>query len=423
MSKNSIRIWLLISVLLAIGVAPFLAQGDQATIKLREENAQEIAMMSQSERDRLERNFAAYQSMPPKKIAELKAFHQKLEEDRNQSSGDLSVAMEQYNEWLNTIEPLQRDQLKATTDPQERLKLMSRFVREQRERDVSSVFRRRFANSPFAKFTVNTPVLNLDELKELMERIEIKERDQLTVSQKSEINRKVGIARFLTLLNMLKQNSTLRPQDRGKIPPWINAELFLTFRRTESLIESSVQNQDVLNYVTEQSYVSGREIPKAFKVQAVLIKSLCTHVDDQLDEAAIPPHQKIVQLFEELPEEEQEQLLELQANDFYMELVARSDIETPEDNQVSLHDVFEVFKPAPEDQSRWSPGKRPGGGSMNGERPPPGRERRPGDGPPDRNRDGFRGGRDGDGRPFDRERRFDDREPREERPRENNSER
>ena len=54
MSKNSIRIWLLISVLLAIGVAPFLAQGDQATIKLREENAQEIGMMSQSERDRLE---------------------------------------------------------------------------------------------------------------------------------------------------------------------------------------------------------------------------------------------------------------------------------------------------------------------------------------------------------------------------------
>lgn len=418
MSKNSIRIWLLISVLLAIGVAPFLAQGDQATIKLREENAQEIGMMSQSERDRLERNFSAYQSMPPEKIAELKAFHQKLEEDRNQNSGDLSIAMEQYNEWLNTIEPFQRDQLKATTDPQERLKLMTQIVGEQRERDVSSVFRRRFSNSPLAQ----VPVLKQGELISLMEMIEVKERDQLTVSQKSELNRKEGIARFLTLLSMLKHNSTLRPQDRGKIPRWIIKELFVTFRNAEPLIDRIVQNDEVEKYLSTESN-DGLEIPKPLKIQAVIMKSILLQVMEQLDQKEIPPHQQLEQLFSELPDEEQDRLLELEAIEFYKELVARSDIETPEVNQVSLHDVFEVFKPSPEDQSRWSPGKRPGGGSMNGERPPPGRERRPGDGPPDRNRDGFRGGRDGEGRPFDRERRFDDREPREERPRENNSER
>ena len=295
---------------------------------------------------------------------------------------------------------------------------MTRFVREQRERDVSSVFRRRFANSPLA----HVPVLNQSELITLMERIEIKERDQLTVSQKSELNRKEGIARFLTLLNMLKQNSNLRPQDRGKIPRFIIKELYVTFRNAEHLTDSIVQNEEVKKYLSVESN-DGREIPKPLKIQAVIMKSILLQVMEQLDQKAIPPQQQLEQLFAALPEEEQDRLLELEAIEFYKELVARSDIETLEDNQVSLHDVFEVFKPAPEDQSRWSPGKRPGEGSMNGERPPPGRERRPGDGPPDRNRDGFRGGRDGDGRPFDRERRFDDREPREERPRENNSER
>lgn len=384
MSKNSVRIWLIVSGLLAIGVAPFLAQGDQVTRLRIEQNRQTIAEMTLSERDHLERNFASYQKKSPQELASLQAFHQVIEEDRRTNTGELSKALNQYDQWLATIEPFQRDQLKETTDPQQRIRLMSEIVREQRTREASSVFRRRFENSPLA----DVPVLDQKQLLDLMEKVEELEQDRISLDQMSTLNRKEGVARFLKFLDLLKENSQLRPQDRAKIPRWIVKELFVTFRKIESQYISSIQDEAVRKYLIEESQ-DAREVSAPLRIQAVILKSILLQVMEQQNRSSMPAQAQLEELFSALPEEEQDELLQLEAIEFYKELIVRSEPTASEENQVSVHDVFEVFKPSREDDSRWPPGKRPPGE----------REGRPGNGPGDRERDGFRGERGGPGRP------------------------
>ncbi|MBT5020519.1 hypothetical protein OAH05_01705 [bacterium] len=395
MSKNNVRIWIIISIFLAIGVAPFLAQGDQETRQRIEQNRQIIATMTQSERDSLERNFAAYQKKTPQELATIQGFHHAIEENRSQSSGEYSKALDQYDLWLATIEPFQRDELKEISDPLERIRRMSEILREQRSREASSVVRRRFQNSPLA----NVPVLNKEQLQTLMDGVEDLEKDRLSDQQESELNRLGGIARFLKMLQMLKENTQLRPQDRSQIPPWVVKELFVTLRKIESQHSRYIRDETVRNYLLEETNGS-REISTILRIQAVILKSLLIQVLGEQGRNSSPAQHQLEELFASLPEEEQDALLQLEAIEFYKELVVRSEPATPnEENRVSFHDVFEVFKPSREDQMRRPPGKGPPGD----------RDGRPGNGQDGRKRDDFRGDRRGtDGRPPPR----DDREDR-----------
>ena len=390
MSKNSIRIWIVCSALLALGIAPFLARGDQSTRQRIEQNRQAIANMTQSERDHLDRNFAAYKKKSPQQIAELTAFHQTIEKDQQANAGDLSKALKQYDQWLATIEPFQRDQLKEIGDPQERIRMMSEIVREQRSREVSSVFRRRFDDSMMA----SVPLLDREPLEVFMEKVEEMQLGKLSVQQKSDLNRRDGISRFLKLIEMLKENIQVPLQDRAKIPRWIDKELYVLFKDLTSQLGRLIVDDKVRDFLLEER-PGPREMSTILRLQAVVMKSILFQVVSEENASSLPGQIQLEELFNSLPGDEQDALLQLEAIDFYRELVGRTAPKESEGNEVTRQYVFNVLKPYIDNPGGRPPGKRPQD-DRDG-RP------RPGDGDRERGREDFRDDRGGPRRPFGRE--------------------
>ena len=201
MNPNSVRLWLVISLLVALGLAPFLARGDQAAYRTRRRNQEKIAAMSESDRQRLMRNLEAYRNMDPAEQDQLQAFHHQLAQDRQSPNGELSRVMDDYTSWLATIEPYQRDQLNQESDPGKRIALMRSIVEEQRERmaeqalsltgTIGDILRRRYI-----------PLLTNAELKNVMAQIEVRARPRMG-TQRSEIESLSGLDRYYRVLKIV----------------------------------------------------------------------------------------------------------------------------------------------------------------------------------------------------------------------------
>ncbi len=363
MHKNRVRIWLLCSMLLALGLAPFLARGDQEVEQQLDHHRQTIARMSPSERERLDRNFKAYQQMSPEKIASINAFHTSLESD---SSGDLKVALDLYEEWLTTIEPHQRDQLKETVDPLQRIQLIREIRKGQRQREATAAMRSmpnyRWRGTPLDR----TPTLRPDELARIMEKIESIENHKLSDENRSELNRNEGLSRYLILIKFLKQNTRIREQDRSKIPPHVVPELFQTFEALTPFLREKGENETVKNYLTDGKEWNGKDIT-TLRVQGILIKSMIEQAIANRKQSKIPNQAEIESYFNSLDEETQNSLMELEGIDFYTAL--NTQINPKEDPEsIDLRTIWETFYPNRGDSRR--PGDRGRSGGPRGERSP-----------------------------------------------------
>lgn len=396
MSRNNARIWIVCSILLSVLVAPFLVRGDQQTESQLEENRAQIGRMTQSERDRLERNFQAYRAMDSQQRQSISDFHEKLNQDQSHSAGELNAALIQYREWLNTIEPFQRDQLRTTSNPQQRLKLMEEIVKDQRMRDAVRVLREWLKNdsellkrSPLAK----VPILDSEDLSRLMSGIEGIEWRRLSQEQQSELNRHDGIKRFVVLLEILKRNQSFRPADRTRGPRWGVRELFATFEKTAERFDEFVEDERARQFVHGDDDEESK-LRTTLRVQSLLLMSMMMQVMGEKNDSSIPTQQQLEQIFSSLPQEEQDRLLQLEAIDFYKELVSRMEPANESEDRLSLRDVGRAFLPPWEDGGRRPPpGGRGPGNPRDGEENPPRGEMD--------DRDGFRGDRsDRDGRPF-----------------------
>jgi hypothetical protein len=109
------------------------AQSAPVTARELKERHARIVNMSQLERDRLQRNLATFQQLPPEKQNEYRELNEKLEEDRN-SGGKLHGLMMTYSAWLETLTPGQREELRQETDSAKKLALVLRFKDEQYRR-------------------------------------------------------------------------------------------------------------------------------------------------------------------------------------------------------------------------------------------------------------------------------------------------
>ena len=100
------------------------------TAKSLTERHNQIAKMSKVERDRLQRNLAAFQQMSPEMQGHYRTLNEKLDEDRKEG-GHLSSLLQTYSAWLQTLTPGQREELRQGTD---RLALVHKFKEEQYHR-------------------------------------------------------------------------------------------------------------------------------------------------------------------------------------------------------------------------------------------------------------------------------------------------
>lgn len=225
----------------ALVLSPFLAQGDPHVLQTERHNADVISRMSQTERERLLRNYADYQAMTPQKREQMQLLHHQLEQDRLQSSGELSRTIEIYNAWLKTLNPLQRNQLMTASSPRERLDTIQDVLKRQREdaarRSMPPI------GPPGERSFWMTTGMDFPTRVKIVEAMEKMAEPRLSVQQKDELKELKGLKREFRLLQILKEFGTgVSPQPLLENPP---AE-FITVADDIANYTSSKQLQDFI---------------------------------------------------------------------------------------------------------------------------------------------------------------------------------
>jgi hypothetical protein len=366
-NRTHIHWWLAGSVLLALAVAPFLARGDQQSRETRRRHHEQIEKMSLSERERLERNWAIYRQLAPQRRDALHAFHQQIERDRSEGDGELAQVMEDYYAWLRTIDPIHRDQLNQTTDPSERLRLMRKFAHEKRARSVARWIPRGPGRPGRGR---DIPSLSSEELARVMEEIEKmppSRLSRLSTAEREELNQLQGVDRYVRVLEHLKR---LEPR-KGPLL----FDPLPEFSRLASRFDAVVENSAAREYVAESDSQSSRDR----RVARLLVNALSIeHVQQRRRQGREPSTAELEEYFSSLPDDEQDEMLILEASDFHADLLNRYPQQTTE---VSMRTIGELFFPPPDASSRSGRGRPPGSrtgrdGRENGDRS---RDREPDD--------------------------------------------
>ncbi|MCA8995902.1 MAG: hypothetical protein KDA80_02925 [Planctomycetaceae bacterium] len=351
MTKKTIRWWLFASFVVALGAAPFLARGDADQRQTRQANQQQIAQLSESQYERLKRNQQVYRKMTPTEQDRILAFHAQLQRDQTEGNGELSRVLAEYQDWLKTLQPYQRDQLANTPDPGERIALMKRFVKVQRESAANrSMLRGPRKDEHEARFwewikqrSPGVPVLSPEELSRIMGAIESSAKYQINSETWNEIDQHEGIVRYVRLMQALKRSAE------------VNAIVFDRPKAIEDAadrIDQLTENSEVREFMREIDPEEKDRVPsKGFRLAQMLFKSFYVLLRErQRNATEEPTNEDLLGFFEQLSEPEQDALLSLEASDFHEDLNAQL---TRPNLEFSVWDLGGIF---------WGPPNRNFGG-------------------------------------------------------------
>lgn len=119
----------LLTVLVLTGATAESPQGIEASRR-------RIANMSQSELNRLKRNFARYEKMSSEEKAALRQLRDEIDQDARRG-GHLQKLIVDYNEWLSNLSPFDRDQLLGIDDVQQRVRQVQKLRDEQKQQHLA----------------------------------------------------------------------------------------------------------------------------------------------------------------------------------------------------------------------------------------------------------------------------------------------
>lgn len=318
MTPQTIRYVLAGLLLLAVGLTPFLAQGNQQRQKTIASNAQAIAAMSTTQRERLNQNFSDYLKLSPTEQHKLQQFHLQIVQDTHQNAGELATVLRTYDNWLKTLSPHQRDELMKTTDPKSRIKMIQELINRQREeavrRGMPPLMMRGDRRS-------DLPTLIDDATRvAIFTALEQRAAERLTASQMEEIRSLTGFKRELRLLQLLKEFGTgVNPQPLLENPP-------VEFTQVAKEIANYTKDEKLIRYVQsgppieppEGKWLGSEDARRLVSVimQAVSVElfKLRFEVQQNVDSA------KLSEYLDSLSRDEQMELLSLDASDFVTDL-------------------------------------------------------------------------------------------------------
>lgn len=372
MSTRAFQIWLGITLLLTIMLAPFLARGDQAVRQRKIYNAQVISGLSDSERNRLLQNETQFRAASPAVQESLRNFQAAMEKDR-QNGGELAQVMNQYDAWIRTIKRPQREQLASTTSPQERIALMKEIVRNQREwsthRSLPFLGSGPGGDRPHTEMP---PLLDEKSFHAVMNALQEAAQTRLKPGQKEELSKLSGLKQNFRLLQFLKENGTgLTPKPLLEEPP-------SEFKTVVEQIPQLVNDQRIRDFILTRPASADGEAPvrRLATPETRLVALVYQSSLVELFKLRRTSHQQVEdsrlrEYLNQLPLDRQYELLSLEASDFQNELRNQYLDKEGLSGLPGMQDFRELF----------------GWGFMRG-----------GMGGPDRGPPGFRGDRDRDNR-------------------------
>ncbi|MBL8849546.1 MAG: hypothetical protein JNG89_07675 [Planctomycetaceae bacterium] len=341
-----------------------------------------VAGMSQADRDRLDRNTREYLALTEGERQKYRDLHSFLESDVEESGGRVEQAMQDYCEWLASNQSYDRQQLRVTTDPRERVAEMQKIV-DRRNEDFSR------SRGRLSRWWLNNgvPDLSAEDLATLMSAVENR-LPLLTEQERARLvddegNDKVGVNRYFAVFGIL----------RGR-----QENLFKMMERADpdDLLKALPQLEMPPSYAESPIEV------KRFMTMAMIIGNVLQEFETARN--VRPPTtsdlEEIVANWPADKHDELERMLEREPADF------RSDLEriyTREEIALDIDDVWAMIPREPFNfGGRWlNRGRRQDGDYGPGRRP---QDHRPGEG---QDREGDHphpphpeDGRGPDGRPF-----------------------
>jgi hypothetical protein len=350
---------LLAVAMFSVAAVPFLLRAENPRLAQRREV---VAAMTQADRERLQRNFQRFAAMDALQRAQVSDFAAALEEDRTTHRGRLNETLRIYEQWLQTLTPHQRDALRKQSDPLQRIALMRQLVEEQRDDRIEIRMGDR------GGFLGPIPAISRPDLEAMLEVISGKLG--LYLNRPEELEGYEGMRRYLKMFELLAR------QGRSMIRDLLgeaNVQLLLQAISDE-------QTREQLQAVPDIDRPQAEAARRRTKLALAIFQAIEMELDRELRSRRVSP-ENLTRYFENLPPEEQDELLTLTPGQFRQELLSRY-VETEwSQNRINMGLVRQFFRP-----------QRPPGERRQENGPPP--QRRPGEPPP-------RGGGPGD--PFQRE--------------------
>lgn len=353
MSPGSFRLFVALSLLFAVALSPWLIPVEEQAEAARRKHAIALANLSQVERNLVvEKNFPTFLELPETTQREFISLHEKLETDR-QKQGPVTAALNTYHAWLKTLQPYQRDELQSQTDPQQRLELIRKIMKEQENRkaqsaeeDVQELLDLLASESGGGWRSL--PPLDRVTLKRMLDEVEAVLAPSLSAAQTSRLAKHTGLARQVELLRILKEENLSRNDPRIFALPNSQA-----FERVLNSIEDSEIRERLLR---SDGYRASMEWYVLLK-KSLIVELERTRRSQPGGGGASTSPEVLRRNLEGLSKEEQDQLLSLSAADFVDELVRRSEDRVAE---VTRKDLMELFQIPQEAISRIAGGS--GGG-------------------------------------------------------------
>jgi hypothetical protein len=121
-----------LAILIGTALLALLGQGGVCRAESEAEIQKRIASMPAPQRERLARNFEAFKRMSPAERDKYRKLHQELTADPK--SAQLRNLMQEYFEWMKTLDIRQRTDLREEKNPELRQEMVAHFRIEQKHK-------------------------------------------------------------------------------------------------------------------------------------------------------------------------------------------------------------------------------------------------------------------------------------------------
>ena len=181
-----------------------------------EARRQQIEQMSVVDRERLIRKFKTFLSLSESRRAAYRELYRELEKDA-QAGGNLRQVMHAYYDWLTTLSPWQREELRKAADHSKKMELIRTFKHEQKVKQAGP--RRVYPGSlgpHLGRFLGYGRRLSSEDLAGVMQVVE--HSVPLSRDRRRELDKHEGLNRYLmTLEAVLEHDAAL---GRPLAAPW-----------------------------------------------------------------------------------------------------------------------------------------------------------------------------------------------------------
>ncbi len=255
----------------------------------------EIALMSEVERTALDRKYDQYLALTESQRTALRSLHQQLEADRASGARYLST-LNDYCDWLKTIDAWQQNELAHIDDPLQKAKRVDEIAKERHAKSLANAAANDDETPPGMGIGQAPIVLAEDQLNKVFDSL----AQRLPPEAQQEYEKEHGLRRIGLQIRALKQKVSK-----------LDA-LYRSIAESElhEMVEAS-GNADLLAVLTNSGDMPRLE--RMFIVKRCLWLSV---VAQFRREATAVTDAELQTSFNQLKNEEQDELLQLRAEDF-----------------------------------------------------------------------------------------------------------